>query len=126
MRKVYWEILISIVFVLGSTFLVYNGLAHNVAFWDAQRVWSIGLIIGWSVVAIEYYRQGWMIHHARTSVNVSALLPSTIFVMECILFVKGVFFDDWSLIVSALIVNSGVVFYLYQIVKVKRNRARSK
>src|SRR3989344_1028635 len=119
MKKVYWEILISIIFVLGGTFLVYGWLAHNVYFWNAQYIWSVGLIIGWSVVAIEYYRQGWMIHKAHTSVNVSALLPSTIFVMQCILFVKGVFFHDWSLMASALIVNSGVVFCLYQIVKVK-------
>ena len=116
----------SMVLVLGGTYVAYGWLAHSAAFWDAQSIWSIGLIIGWGVVAIEYYRQGWMIHHARTLVNVDALLPSTIFVMECILFVKGVFFDDWSMVVSALIVNSGIAFYLYQIIMIKRNPTLSK
>ncbi len=126
MKKVYWEILISIVFVLGGTFLVYSWLAHNAAFWDAQRIWSIGLIIGWTVFSVEYFRQGWIIHHARTSANTSVLMPLTYFVMQCILFIKGVFFHDWSLIASALILNSGVVFYLYQTIKLKRRRTRSK
>jgi len=121
MKKVHWEILISIVFVLGGTFLAYSWLAQSAYFWDAQRMWSVGLIIGWTVFSVEYFRQGWILHHARTSVNISVLLPSTYFVMQCILFVKGVFFNDWSLVVSALIVNSGVVFYLYQIIKLKRN-----
>ena len=121
-RKVYWEVLISITFVLGGTFLAYSWLAHNAFFWNTQQIWSVGLIIGWTVVAAEYFRQGWMIHNARTSINISALLPSTIFVMQCILFFKGVFFQDWSLIISALTVNSGVVFCLYQIMKKKRRR----
>lgn len=120
MKKVHWEILASLIFVLGGTFLVYGQLESNEAFWDAQYLWSVALTVGWTVVAAEYYRQGWMIHKARTSTNISALLPSTIFVMQCILFVKGVFFHDWSLIVSALIVNSGVIFNLYQIMNAKR------
>jgi hypothetical protein len=126
MKKVYWEILISIVFVLGSAFLLYGQLESKTAFWDAQSIWSVALIIGWSVYSIEYFRQGWILHHAHTSANISVLLPTTYIVMQCILFVKGVFFRDWSLIASALIVNSGVVFYLYQIIKLKSRRARSK
>ena len=112
--------LISALFVLGGAYLVYINLESNAAFWDAQHIWSIGLIIGWSVYSIEYFRQGWILHHARTSDNISLLLPSTYLVMQCILFVKGVFFNDWSIIASALIVNSGVVFYLYQALQAKR------
>lgn len=121
MKKVYWEILISMTFVLGGAFLVYGQLESKTAFWDAQSIWSVALIIGWIVVAFGYYYQGWMIHHGHTSVNVSAVLPSTVLVVQCLLFIKGIFFHDWSLIIGALIVNSGVVFCLYQIVKAKRN-----
>ena len=32
------------------------------------------------------------------------------FFRKRILFIKGVFFNDWSLVFGALIVNSGVVF----------------
>lgn len=126
MRKVHWEILVSVVVVLGGTYLVYNGLAHNAYFWDAQRIWGMGLIVGWTVLSIEYFRQGWIIHHARTSANISVLMPSTYFILQCILFYKGVFFNDWTIIISSLIVNSGVVFYLYQVIKLKSRRARSK
>ena len=112
--------LISAVVVLGGAYLVYSNLEQNTAFWDAQHIWSIGLIIGWSVNSIEYFRQGWILHHAHTSDNISLLLPATYLVMQCILFVKGIFFQDWSIIASALIVNSGVVFYLYQALQAKR------
>lgn len=112
--------LISAAVVLGGAYLLYSNLGNNAAFWDAQSMWSVALILGWAVYSIEYFRQGWIIHHARTSDNISILLPSTYVVMQCILFIKGVFFHDWSIIVSALIVNSGVVFYLYQVIKIKR------
>ena len=42
------------------------------------------------------------------------------FFRKRILFIKGVFFNDWSLVFGALIVNSGVVFCLYQIGKRKK------
>ena len=121
MKKVYWEIAASVVFVLGGTFLVYGQLEDKTAFWDSQSIWSVALNIGWMVVAFGYYYQGWMIHHGHTSTNVSAVLPSTVFVVQCILFVKGIFFHDWSLVSGALMVNSGVVFCLYQVIKAKRN-----
>ncbi len=123
MKKVYWEILASVVFVLGGTFLVYGQLESNAAFWDAQSIWSIALIICWTMVAAGYYYQGWVIHHGHTSTNISAVLPSIVFTVQCILFVKGIFFHDWSLILGSLMVNSGVVFCLYQIIKAKRTRA---
>lgn len=120
MRKVYWEILASVVFVLGGTYLVYGQLKSNTAFWDAQSIWSAALIFGWTIVAAGYYRQGWIVHHRHTAANVSLLLPSAVFCVQCLLFIKGVFFYDWSLIIGALIVNSGVVFSLYQIINAKR------
>lgn len=122
MRKIHWELVISIVFVLGGSALTYSFLANESYFWNAQRVWSVALIIGWSVVSFEYFRQGWMIHRARTAVNVSAILPATVFAMQCVLFIKGVYFGDWSLVIGALIVNSGVVFTLYQIAKMTKKR----
>lgn len=122
MKKVYWEILGSAVFVLGGTFLIYGQLKGNTGFWSAQSVWSVILIIGWMVVATGYYHQGWMVHKGHTAINVSAILPSAVFVVQCILFIKGIFFNDWSLIFGALLVNSGVVFSLYQIIKAKRKQ----
>ncbi len=121
MKKVHWEIVASMIFVLGGTFLLYGQLANNTAFWDAQFVWSMALIVCWTMVAAGYYYQGWMIHKGHTTVNVSFVLPSIVFIVQCILFVKGVFFHDWSLIFGSLIVNSGVLFCLYQIVKTKTN-----
>lgn len=120
MKKVYWEIVASVVFVLGGTFLVYGQLKNNVAFWDAQTIWSVALIICWMMLAAGYYYEGWMIHHGHSTKNVSAVVPSIVLVVHCILFVKGIFFDDWSLVYGSLIVNSGVVFCLYQIIKVKK------
>ena len=124
MKKIYWEIIASIVIVLGGTFLVYSGLAQSVAFWNAQQIWSVVLMIGWIVVASGYYHQGWMVHKGHSATHVSAVLPSAVFMVQCILFIKGIYFHDWSLIFGALIVNSGVVFSLYQIVKAKRKRAQ--
>ena len=101
---------------------MYGQLQSNAAFWGAQSTWSIALIAGWIVVAAGYFHQGWMVHHRHTATNVSSLLPAAVFVIQCLLFIKGVFFRDWSLIISALIVNSGVVFSLYQIIKEKGPR----
>jgi hypothetical protein len=122
MKKIYWEILASIVFVLGGTVVVYGQLKHFPIFWDAQSVWSVILIIGWIVVALGYYHQGWMVHKGHSAIHVSAWLPTTVFFVQCVLFVKGIFFHDWSLIFGALIVNSGVVFSLYHIFEAKRKR----
>jgi hypothetical protein len=122
MRKVHWEIIASVVFVLGVTLVVYGQLKDYAAFWDAQNFWSIVLIIGYGVVAAGYYRQGWLVHHNHSAANVSILLPVTVVTIQCLLFIKGIYFNDWSLIVGALIVNSGVVFELYQTLKADRIR----
>jgi len=109
-----------VIFVIGGTFLAYDRLAGTTAFWNAQSVWSTALIVSWTMIAVAYYYEGWLIHHGRSQANISAVTPALIFVAQCILFVKGVFFNDWSLVFGALLVNSGVVFCLYQIGKRKR------
>ena len=72
MRKVYWEILASVIFVLGGTFLAYGQLAGTAAFWNAQSLWSIALIICSAMIAGGYYYEGWLIHHGRSRANISA------------------------------------------------------
>ncbi|OGG76568.1 hypothetical protein A2950_01025 [Candidatus Kaiserbacteria bacterium RIFCSPLOWO2_01_FULL_55_19] len=123
MKKVHWEIVASILFVFGSTYLVYGQLENISSFWDAQALWSLALIAGWMVVSAGYFHQGWMVHQGHSAANVSAFLPSVVFLVQCILFVKGIYFNDWSLILGAVIVNSGVVFSLYQILQAKRRSA---
>lgn len=120
MKKIYWEILITTGIVLVGTSLAYSWLQGKVQFWDAQTVWSAILMLGWVVVASGYYHQGWLVHKGHTALHVSAVLPSAVFVVQCILFIKGVYFQDWSLIFGAIVVNSGVVFSLYQIWIAKR------
>ena len=124
MKKVYWEILASALFVLGGTFVVYGELENVRFFWGAQFLWSTALIIGRMVVAAGYYHQGWMVHKGHTAANVSAVLPLAVFVVQCILFIKGIYFHDWSLILGALIVNSGVVFSLWQIFKARSEESK--
>ncbi len=124
MRKVYWEILASAIFVFGGTFLVYGWLAGKTDFWNAQNIWSVVLMIGWVIVASGYYHQGWLVHHGHSANHVSAALPAAVFIVQCILFIKGIYFHDWSLIAGAIVVNSGVVFSLYQIIQAKRRRIR--
>lgn len=118
-KKLYWEILASIIFVLGGTVFFYGQLKNIPDFWNAQLFWSVALVIGWIVVSAGYYHQGWKVHKNRTTGNVSVFLPATVLCVQCVLFIKGIFFHDWSLIFGALIVNTGVVFSLYQILKVK-------
>jgi hypothetical protein len=126
MRKVHWEILATIAFVLGGTLLVYGQLKKYPAFWDAQALWGVILIIGWSVVTAGYYRQGWIVHHNHSAANLSLALPGAVLLAQCLLFIKGVYFRDWSLVAGALIVNSGVSFYLYQIISAKRFLSRER
>ncbi len=122
MKKVHLEILASVAFVLGGTYIVYGQLENIPSFWDAQELWSAALLLGWVVVSAGYFHQGWMVHKGHSALHVSAVLPSAVFVVQCILFVKGIYFKDWSLILGALIVNCGVVFSLYQILEAKRRR----
>ena len=60
-----------------------------------------------------------LVREARSDRNVSVLLPIVVFFVQCILFVKGVYYRDWSLVWGALVVNSGVVFSFYQIARVR-------
>lgn len=122
MRKMILEILAGLVFVLGGTYIVYGALAGFPTFWQTQSVWSLILVVLWAVVAGGYFHQGWLVHRGKNSDNVSLLLPAVVFFVQCVLFVKGVFYGDWSLIVGALMVNSSVTFSLYHILKNKRLR----
>lgn len=116
----------STIFVFFGTVLMYGGLERFVDFWDAQNTWSVILAFGWMIVSAGYYHQGWMVHKGHTAIHVSAVLPSAVFVVQCILFIKGVYFGDWSLMFGAVVVNSGVVFSLYQIMKAKGLRRKAK
>ncbi len=118
MKKIYWEIIAAIVFVVGSTFLMYTWLSGAVAFWDAQDFWNVALLTCWTVVSFGYCRQGWIVRKAKSATHVSVLLPTVVFFVQCILFVKGIYYDDIALIGGAVLVNCGVVFDLYQIWRV--------
>lgn len=122
MRRIFFEILFTAVFVLFGTLVFYGKLDGFISFWSAQNIWSALLMFGWLIVASGYYHQGWLVHKGHTALHVSAVLPSAVFVVQCILFIKGVYFNDWSLMFGAVVVNSGVVFSLYQIVKAKYAR----
>lgn len=118
--KVILEIVISVAFVLAGTFFAYRLLAGSAGFWSAQALWSAALAIGWVIVAAGYYHQGWLVHIRRDAKEVSVILPLAVFTVQCVLFVKGIYYGDWSLIWGALVVNSGVTFSLSQIIKVRR------
>lgn len=79
---------------------------------------------GWVIVSLGYFHQGWLVHSGKNAEHVSIVLPVAVFSVQCILFVKGIFYGDWSLIYGAVIVNSGVVFSLYQIIKA-RHKSRT-
>lgn len=119
MKKIYGEIVATMAFVGGCTVFLYQKLAGFNFFWDAQTVWSVVLIIGWFLVSIGYYHQGWMVHTAKNAGSVSLALPAIVFIVQCVLFVKGIYYHDWSLILGAVIVNSGVTFNMYQIARVR-------
>lgn len=120
MRKIYWELLGTVIFVVGGTVFAYGRLAGVGNFWKEQQFWSVALIVCWVIVAFGYYHQGWKIHHDHSAAHVSIVLPMAVFVVQCILFVKGIYYRDWSLIAGAVLVNSGVVFSIYQILRAKR------
>ncbi len=75
------------------------------------------LAIGWVIVSAGYFHQGWLVRKDGSSDHVSILLPSVVFLVQCVLFVKGVYYADWSLIAGAIMVNTGVLFSLYNIFK---------
>ena len=118
MRRFYLEMVLAVAFVVGSTLGMYHWLSGIVAFWNAQIFWNIALLICWAIVAFGYCRQGWIVRKARSALHVSVMLPAIVFIVQCILFVKGIYYNDFALIVGAVLVNCGVVFDLYQIWRV--------
>lgn len=121
-KRLILEILGSLIFVFASTAFVYGRLAGVGSFWNAQFLWNIVLAAGWIIVASGYYHQGWLVHVRKKTDEVSIVLPTAVFFVQCILFVKGIYYRDWALILGAVVVNSGVVFSLYQIMKVRRGK----
>jgi len=121
MKKLTAEVLISILAVSVPTFLVYKRLSLSPSFWDAQFAWSIALVACWIIVAVGYYHQGWLVRMERRAGSVSMVLPIAVFFVQCILFVKGIHYKDWSLVIGAILVNSGVLFSLYNIIKFRNN-----
>jgi uncharacterized membrane protein YhdT len=115
-KKLYLEVIGIITFVLGATYIAYGLLAGFPAFWSSQVFWSVILSVGWVVVAFGYYHQGSLVRQSKSSEHVSIILPAVVFLVQCVLFVKGIYYKDWSLIAGALMVNSGVLFSLYQII----------
>lgn len=119
-NKILFESTLSVLFVFVGTYFVYGYLKPVTYFWDAQNIWSLILAIGWTVVSLGYYHQGWLIHKSHDTSNVSIVLPIAVFFIQCILFIKGVHYSDWSLIWGAMIVNSGVSFSIYHIIKYRK------
>lgn len=117
MKKIYIEILFIILFVVFGTIFTYSKLANISFFWNSQLIWSAILIVCWAIVSAGYFHQGWTIHKSQSCANVSLMLPIAVFIVQCILFIKGVYYGDWSLIIGAIIVNLGVTFNLSQIIK---------
>lgn len=115
MKKFFTELIVVIIVVVLGTWIVYWYLADVGSFWSAQHFWSLALMVCWTVVALGYYHQGWIIHRDRSAKHVSKILPATVVLVQCILFVKGIYYKDWSLVIGAVLVNSGVIFNLYQI-----------
>ncbi|MDQ5949628.1 MAG: hypothetical protein QG669_511 [Patescibacteria group bacterium] len=119
MKKLYFEVAGVVVIVVFLTLTFYGNLIQVTSFWNSQFLWSSVLSIGWIVVALGYYNQGWIIHENKSSKNVSVVLPVAVLIVQCVLFIKGIFYHDWSLIAGAVMVNSGVLFNLYQIYKTR-------
>lgn len=115
MRKIHLEVIGAILFVFLSSLFIYGKLAGFDKFWNAQFFWSILLFLGWAVISTGYYHQGFKVHKAGDASEVSLYLPISVFIVQCILFIKGIYYHDWALTVGAVMVNSGVLFCLYQI-----------
>ena len=120
MKKVHIEILLASLGVTLPTYFIYRALSGYSAFWNAQKFWSLALIACWAIVAYGYYNQGSLVHEAKSASHVSIILPITVFFVQCILFVKGIYYRDYALVGGAVLVNSGVLFSLYQIWRFKR------
>jgi len=119
------EIILSSLTVAVLTFFTYGYLSRFPSFWNAQSVWSVALMVCWTIVAIGYFHQGWLVrvHNQDHAHDVSIILPIAVFIVQCILFVKGIFYGDWSLVLGAVVVNSGVIFSLMNILRARRSTA---
>lgn len=126
MLKLVTEIVASTLFVAVSTFVIFNQIGNVSVFWDAQFLWSVALAIGWVVVSFGYFHQGWLVREGKSASHVSIVLPSAVFIVQCILFVKGIYYDDWSLVAGAIMVNSGVIFSIYHILLYSNRKKRLK
>lgn len=120
MKRIHAEILIAIIFIVLGTFFVYNFLFGVQSFWHSQNIWTAGLLVGWCIVAGGYWNQGWMVRESKSATHVSLILPINVFIVQCILFVKGVYYQDVALIFGAIIVNSAVIFNIYQIMRFRK------
>ena len=90
MKRLYIEVFVGIVFVAIGTVIGYNVLAPVDSFWSSQNIWSIALILCWCVVASGYWHQGLVVYKAKSSTHVSLALAIAVFIVQCILFVKGI------------------------------------
>lgn len=120
-NKLLFEITVSVLLVIIPTAGVFWYLKGVPSFWNVQDIWSVVLGLGWVVVSVGYFHQGWLVRSGTPAKDVSLVLPSAVFVVQCVLFVKGIYYDDWSLIWGALVVNSGVFFSVYHILRARRN-----
>lgn len=119
-QRTFFEVLGATLTVLIPTAVIVSYLSGVELFWSAQAVWSVILAVGWAIVAGGYFHQGWLARSSADVSDVSLLLPCAVFVVQCVLFVKGVYYADWSLIWGALVVNSGVLFSIYNIIRARR------
>ncbi|MEK7194596.1 MAG: hypothetical protein AAB660_02825 [Patescibacteria group bacterium] len=89
MKKVHIEIIVSVLFVALGTLFVYGQLAGQSIFWNSQMVWSTILAVGWMIVALGYYNQGWIVHTSKSAEHVSVVLPIAVFFVQCVFLSRG-------------------------------------
>ena len=90
---------------------------------NEQLFWSISLLICWVIVSYGQFHQGKIIKQKHNNKNVSIRLPLAVFIAQLILFVKGIYYNDWSLIAGCIIVNIGTVYNIVQIRKFHLKRS---
>jgi hypothetical protein len=83
----------------------------------AQGFWNAALIITSVAVALGHWRQGMIVYKAKSATHLSLALPCAVFVVQIILFIKGIYYRDLALIISAVVVSAAVLFDICQIIK---------
>lgn len=86
-----------------------------------QLIWSCLLAVCWIVVAYGQYTQGKKVRRNRSARNVSIYLPLAVIFAQSILFIKGLYYIDWSLIFGAIVVNGGAFYNLYFLLKFRNH-----